>query len=330
MISFIVIGRNEGEKIVKCLVSIFETIIQNEIKDYEIIYVDSNSNDNSIELVRRFNQVRIFKIINVYNAAIARNIGFKESKGDILFFIDGDMELISGFLKHVLNHDFTLKYDFVSGQFINVLYDSKGNYLGEHIYNEKYASKDRYFATTGGIFLIKRELWELVDGMNNKYKRSQDIDFALRLAKKGIFLLRKKEVIAKHYTIDYIDKVRMWKMLFSGAHFYAKGLLYREHIFNKHIYQRIIRHDSTAVIFVVATILTLCFSNISFYSLYIIAVICRILLQKKNSFLRATIKIPYYIVSDIITTLSFLFFYPKQIDEKKVRYVNMSEKGGNL
>jgi len=51
MIGFIIIGKNEGPKLVKCINSIKRTIDHNGIGEYEIIYVDSNSTDNSIELV---------------------------------------------------------------------------------------------------------------------------------------------------------------------------------------------------------------------------------------------------------------------------------------
>ena len=35
----------------------------------------------------------------------------------------------------------------------------------------------------GGLFLIKKELWEKNRGMRTAFKRSQDIDFALRISK---------------------------------------------------------------------------------------------------------------------------------------------------
>ena len=49
MISFIVIGRNEGWKLTKCFESIYDTINYNKLINYEIIYVDSASTDDSID-----------------------------------------------------------------------------------------------------------------------------------------------------------------------------------------------------------------------------------------------------------------------------------------
>ena len=115
MISFIIIGKNEGWKITKCIESIFNTIALNNISNHEIIYVDSESIDDSIERVQFFDSVKIFQIRGDVNAAIARNIGAKEAKGDVLFFIDGDMEIIPGFLESVYINGKILSRDFISG-----------------------------------------------------------------------------------------------------------------------------------------------------------------------------------------------------------------------
>ena len=226
MISFIVIGRNEGWKLTKCFQSIFKTIEHNKLKEHEIIYVDSLSTDDSIERAKKFNKVIIFQITGKYNAAIGRNIGANESKGEILFFIDGDMEIIADFLPLVYDEKNGLKYDFVSGQFENNYYDNNGNFL----YKENYHSlkNDKYQSTTGGLFIIKKNLWEFVKGMRTKYRRSQDLDLGLNLSKIDVKLLRKKELLAKHHTIAYKDSIRMWKMLVKGFDLY-RVVLYRDH-----------------------------------------------------------------------------------------------------
>lgn len=98
MISFIVIGKNEAKTLNQCFKSIFKTVEYNNLNEYEINYVGSDSTDTSIEIAMQFKGIRIFKITGVCNAAIGRNIGAKESKGDVLYFIDGDMEIMPNFL----------------------------------------------------------------------------------------------------------------------------------------------------------------------------------------------------------------------------------------
>ena len=96
--AFIVIGRNEGIKIKKCLESIFTTIEKNSLESTEVIYVDSDSKDESIHLALSFNDVKVIKISGEINAAVARNEGAKQANADVLFFIDGDMEINPDFL----------------------------------------------------------------------------------------------------------------------------------------------------------------------------------------------------------------------------------------
>src|SRR5690606_12871289 len=122
MISFIVIGKNVEYTITKCLDSIINSVKKNEIDIYEIIYIDSNSTDNSIRLVQSYRNVTSIILSNKPNAAIARNLGFKKSTGSELIFIDGDMELVADFLPEILDENHQLKYDFVSGDLINYFY----------------------------------------------------------------------------------------------------------------------------------------------------------------------------------------------------------------
>ena len=83
MISFIIIGRNEGWKLPKCLDSVIQTVNQNKIIEHEIVYVDSNSTDDSIEKAKKYKNVLVLKLTKDFNAAIARNIGVKVSKGEV-------------------------------------------------------------------------------------------------------------------------------------------------------------------------------------------------------------------------------------------------------
>ena len=123
MISFILVGPNEGWKLTKCIESVFATVKHNQLKEYEVIYVDSQSIDDSIERAKAFSAIKIFQITGRANAAIARNIGAKESKGDVLFFIDGDMEIQVDFLPIVYNEEDGLLFNFVSGNWVNYKYN---------------------------------------------------------------------------------------------------------------------------------------------------------------------------------------------------------------
>lgn len=310
MISFIIIGLNEGWKLKKCLESVILAIEQNYISEFEILYIDSKSSDNSIELAKSFNKVKIILLTGNCNAAIARNIGVKESSGSSLFLIDGDMELNSDFLGCVIDKQKKLKYDYVTGQLINRHYNNKAEPIGEEVVFKK-LRRDTIEKTTGGVFIIKRKYWELLGGMKTKYYKSQDLDFGLRMAKTlNIFVVRKAEVIAYHNTLAYYNKSRVFHDIIDFKKLLFKGVLLRDHFFNKHILKRLIRMDFNLIILVFSLLLSI----VSIYSLLIyVAVI--ILRSITNQFLKGKnmlILLVIYLTRDIGTLLGFFFFYPKE------------------
>ncbi|MCD4832937.1 MAG: glycosyltransferase [Bacteroidales bacterium] len=319
MISFIIIGRNEGWKLTKCLKSVYKTIVVNALTDCEVIYVDSKSTDDSIERVKCFKETKIFQLTGKINAAIARNIGVKESRGDVLFFIDGDMEINPEFLLLVYSEESGLKYPFVSGQLKNFNYNEQGKFLNNTWQYKQVLSGDRYFTTTGGIFLIERKLWNQEEGMDVRFKRGQDLEFALRLAKNGTKILRKKEIVANHSTISYTHHSRMWKTVFSGDISFSNSFLLKKHVFNPYVYPIIVTNYYTAVsLFVFFSIAGLV-GNYYLIGGYFAVILIKIIKVKSKKILRNFELFVFFILRDL-SFLFYLFFPLPNLDESKIKY----------
>jgi glycosyltransferase involved in cell wall biosynthesis len=94
-ISVVVIGRNEGERLARCLAAVARTA---EPRPVEVIYVDSNSTDGSCERAAALGA----KVLRVDNAdptaALGRNVGWTAALGELILFLDGDTELEKDFL----------------------------------------------------------------------------------------------------------------------------------------------------------------------------------------------------------------------------------------
>jgi cellulose synthase/poly-beta-1,6-N-acetylglucosamine synthase-like glycosyltransferase len=99
-ISFVVIGYNESEHLKNCLASVQN--VSTEKISSEIIYVDGGSQDDSIKLVKEMGVDKILGGDKRRRAAENRNLGFKNSKGRFIQFIDGDMVLDSNWPKHAV------------------------------------------------------------------------------------------------------------------------------------------------------------------------------------------------------------------------------------
>lgn len=270
---------------------------------------------DSIERAKAFPEVKIYQITGQCNAAIARNIGAKESSGDVLFFIDGDMEIIPDFFQIVYKNN-DLIHGFVSGQFENNYYDVKGNFL----YKEDYYSTniDQYQITTGGLFIIKVDLWNAVNGMNTKYTRSQDIDLGLRLSEKGIKLLRKKELMAKHHTISYNDSIRMWSTLLNCGEFYRVVLL-RDHIVNWQFHKKFLRENYTSVFLLIAFIMVFLFEEPMVFLPYFAFIFIRAFINLRKEILRIPSKFFYFIARDVLIWFALFLFWPQKVEKEKYK-----------
>ena len=319
MISFIIIGRNEGWKLTKCLQSVFDTIEHNALKEYEVIYVDSKSTDDSIKRATSFDKIKIIQLTGDFNAAIARNIGAKESKGNVLFFIDGDMEIQSEFLQLVYSEEAGLFHDFVSGQFMDYNYDINKNLINKKLYHKISEGGNKEFVV-GGLFIIKKYFWKLVGGMKNHLRISQDIDFGLRLAQKGVFLIRKNELLARHHTISYSDDNRIWADIFNGNQMY-RSLLLRENIFNIFQWKLFLRENYTFLTMVTLIFISFIIKSVLVLFPYLVLVIVRAFKRRSKS-LKNLLNISFYfIVRDSSVALSLMLFWPKK--NKYINYINI-------
>jgi GT2 family glycosyltransferase len=96
-IGVVAIGRNEGERLKRCLESVRALV------EY-IVYVDSGSTDDSVAFSRALGVTVVELDLSVpFTAARARNQGFTrllelQPSLDYVFFVDGDCEVVKGWL----------------------------------------------------------------------------------------------------------------------------------------------------------------------------------------------------------------------------------------
>ena len=99
MISVIVIGKNEGERLSTCLKSIKDAL---GVLSHEVLYVDSRSTDDSLDRAHAMG-ARCFRLnAEDTTAGLGRFVGAKEARGEYLLFLDGDMQLQRGFAERAL------------------------------------------------------------------------------------------------------------------------------------------------------------------------------------------------------------------------------------
>lgn len=93
LISIIIPARNEEKYIQDCI----QSLLNQNMKNYELLLIDDNSTDSTLDLMENFRQdprVRIFKAGEKPTGWVGKNwpcyIGYQNSKGKYLMFTDAD------------------------------------------------------------------------------------------------------------------------------------------------------------------------------------------------------------------------------------------------
>ena len=98
-VSVVVIGRNEGSRLVECLQSIATV---SRCCALEVIYVDSNSTDGSPQRAAALGAQVLQVNPERPSAATGRNAGWRAARGEFVLFLDGDTKLHPDFVARAL------------------------------------------------------------------------------------------------------------------------------------------------------------------------------------------------------------------------------------
>jgi glycosyltransferase involved in cell wall biosynthesis len=101
-VGVVIIGRNEGDRLIRCLKSL-------TTQSNQLVYVDSASTDDSVNIARSLGAEVVSLDMSIpFTAARARNEGFERMRElypqtDYIQFVDGDCEIAAGWLESAVN-----------------------------------------------------------------------------------------------------------------------------------------------------------------------------------------------------------------------------------
>lgn len=193
LISIIIVNYN-GKKWLKKL---FDSLQCQTYKNFEIIFVDNASSDDSVEFIKNnYNDDRIKIIQSEKNLGFAggNNSGAKNAEGDYLLFINTDVWIEPDFLQKLLyfynDHDYDVVGPLEANYFSRkkcAPYVSTIDFFGHSIYlsAEKYV-KCQSFYLTGVCFLVSSKLYQESLGLDkNFFMYSEEVDWFWRLELMG-------------------------------------------------------------------------------------------------------------------------------------------------
>jgi GT2 family glycosyltransferase len=220
-LGIIAIGRNEGERLRRCLVSVIG-------RGYTVVYVDSGSTDGSPEMARGLGaDVVELDPARPFSVPRARNEGFErlcEINPEVRFvqFVDGDCEVVDGWLEIGLR---TLKQRtdaaFVTGR-------RRERERERTIYNRladlEWEMPAGEIKVCHGDILIRAHAFRQVGGFNAMVYVGEDTDLCVRLRKQGWILLCIDVDMTLH-DMAMTQFKQWWRRSVRSGYGYAEGAL---------------------------------------------------------------------------------------------------------
>jgi len=205
LFSIIIPLYNCQESIAKVICSIYKQNFPR--KEFEIICVDDKSTDSTIEMVKKFKDVKLISLFKNGGNGKAKNIGAKVAKGEILFFLDDHMYLDTDALLNL--YGLFNKYPGISGicGYYESLRKSDGNIYRDIRRRVVYGKDDidrkislsSFSPFSVAIGAVKRSVFQKMKFPENFGKNSaEDIAFQLSHLSKGRHFLYSSRVRGFH------------------------------------------------------------------------------------------------------------------------------------
>ena len=217
-IGIVAIGRNEGDRLKRCLQSAVGQAAT-------VVYVDSNSTDGSVAVARQMGATVVELDMSVpFTAARARNEGLRKLLAidpgcEFVQFVDGDCEIVAGWLDRAAN-------ELAASDKVAVVFGRRRERFPEaSIYNRlcdiEWNLPTGDVALCGGDAMMRVTAIQQVGGYNATLIAGEEPEMCLRLRGKG-WIIRG---IAAEMTLHDAAMMRFsqwWKRNVRAGHAYAE------------------------------------------------------------------------------------------------------------
>jgi len=181
-VSLIIPVFNEEKYITLCLESLEKQIE----KPNEIIIVDNNCTDNTINIVKKYKKILPIKIVKEKKKGVvfAKNKGFSKAKGDILARCDADSILPKNWIKKIKEDFSKNKIDGLTGPIIFYDFFLKISFFSK-IYLILMKILQKGETLLGPNMAISKKIWEKIkkEVCFDEKNIHEDIDLSLHILK---------------------------------------------------------------------------------------------------------------------------------------------------
>ena len=184
-VSVIIVNYNEKRLLEKCLESLFKVNYEN----FEVIIVDNNSTDETVEFVtKNYPSIIVIKLDSNKGYAEPNNIGAKIAKGNYLLFLNNDTVVTPNFISEMVQ---VLEADKKIAVCQSLLLkpdgsiDSSGDFIDNLgvVYNSKAKINEirEISSARGASMLIRDDVFKKLNGFDEQFFVSfEDVDLCWR------------------------------------------------------------------------------------------------------------------------------------------------------
>jgi glycosyltransferase involved in cell wall biosynthesis len=212
LVSVVIKALNEESGIVATIESALRAVSK---VGGEVVLADSCSTDRTVELAMKY-PIRIVQLTNPSErcCGVGPQLGFQHSSGEFIYIIDGDMQLLDGFLEEAL-HVLAQRPDVagVGGRVVELNTESL-----EYVSREQRAAVHRQSGNVdrldgGGLY--RRSAIEAAGYFSDRNLHSyEEYDLGVRLRSLGWKLWRVPDAAVNHFGHDappYLLLMRRWR-----------------------------------------------------------------------------------------------------------------------
>jgi len=200
-----------------------KSILQQTLKPKEIIIINDCSTDKTLNLLKKFNQIKIINNKKNYGLAKSRNIALKYSKYNFLASIDSDVVCKKNWLEILFNTMVKKKADLIGGKLIDKYIKEPANHWRSYYLKQNWGDKqinNPQFIFGANFLLNKKKIKNLNIKYNETFRTNgEDVNFSKVLKSKNCNLYYEPRALCYHYQFDDITSLskRYWRYSYYGA-----------------------------------------------------------------------------------------------------------------
>lgn len=211
---------------------VLDILSKQTYKNYEIILIDSESTDNTVNIAKEYN-VKIVPILKKdFDYSYSSNIGVKEATGDIICFLSGhSVPVYEDYLEETNK---VFQNSRVGGCYGDVIALEDGS-IYEKIYNKLGVMKNKFLKNENDVVLENNFHKGMLSCSNASIRKyillehpfatelgkngGEDLEVAYRILQDGMVIAKNPRLLVKHSHgnnfKNFIREIKNWRKIYN-------------------------------------------------------------------------------------------------------------------